>query len=112
MGNRDNFTMVDNSIIRGESVQLSNGAFRLYVLLQSYCYGKRKLCWPNQETLSLALGGVDRTTIYRYERELIERGLITVKLHKKPVTEHDGKMHRSSTYVLNYYEPWETDADE
>jgi hypothetical protein len=55
--------------------ELSDGAFRLYVLLLKYAQ-QRGGCWPGRERLARDLGTTTRT-IDRRLAELIERGLIT-----------------------------------
>ncbi|PJI07669.1 helix-turn-helix domain-containing protein [Clostridium sp. CT7] len=71
-----NFTIVQNKDITSD---LSNGAFRLYILLQSYCYGNQKhTCYPSQATLSKQLNRTTRT-IQRYLKELEDKGYIEKK---------------------------------
>ncbi len=54
---------------------LTDGAFRLYVLLLKYAR-QAEQCWPGRERLSKDLGKSVRTIDYRLD-ELVERGLIT-----------------------------------
>lgn len=70
-----NFTPVSNDII---NMNMSDGAFRLYCLIQSYCYGEKTECYPSQKTLAEKLRKSVRT-IQRYITELIKFGLIKVK---------------------------------
>lgn len=70
-----NFTPVSNDII---NMNMSDGAFRLYCLLQSYCFGEKRECYPSQKTLAEKLRKSVRT-VQRYITELIELGLIKVK---------------------------------
>lgn len=70
-----NFTPVSNNII---DMEMSDGAYRLYCLIQSYCYGEKMQCYPSQNTLAARLRKSVRT-IQRYITELIELGLIKVK---------------------------------
>ena len=64
----DNDTMVEN---------MSDGAFRLYCVLQSYCFGEKDICFPSQKTLGEKLRRSVRT-IQRYIKELVEAKLIQV----------------------------------
>lgn len=70
-----NFTPISNDII---NMNMSDGAFRLYCLLQSYCFGEKRECYPSQKTLAEKLRKSVRT-IQRYITELVELGLIKVK---------------------------------
>ncbi|MBD3256731.1 MAG: hypothetical protein GF383_16675 [Candidatus Lokiarchaeota archaeon] len=63
---------------------LSDGAFRLYVLLLKYAQ-QRGGCWPGRERLARELGTTTRT-IDRRLAELTERGLITRVQRGKGVT--------------------------
>lgn len=67
-----NYTIIQNSDITSS---LSDGAFRLYCLLQSYCFGEKDYCYPSQNTLALKLHKSIRT-IQRYIQELIQAKLI------------------------------------
>lgn len=67
-----NYTLIDNSIITSN---VSNGAFRLYIVLSSYCFGNKSTCFPSQNTLAEKLNKSVRT-IQRYLKELILKGLI------------------------------------
>ena len=113
MGRRKDFTKVDNSVVRGESADLSHGAFRLYVLLCSYCYGDKATAWPGQDRLGEQMGGVCRRTLRRYAKELEKAGLVRVQRNIKPVKEPDGQRHRSNTYIMSFWEPWDdTNSDD
>lgn len=70
-----NFTIVSNDIITSN---ISNGAYRLYTLLQSYCYGDKCNCYPSQKTLANNLSRSIRT-IQRYIKELKDNGYIDIK---------------------------------
>ncbi len=72
---RMSFTAISNDIM---DINMSDGAFRLYCLIESYCYGGKKECFPSQKTLAERLRKSVRTT-QRYINELIKLGLITVK---------------------------------
>ena len=96
--------MLDNSIIRGESIRLGNNAFRLYALLLSYCYGDKVDAWPSQETLGDIMS-VSRWTVRRCAKELEAAGLIQIQRNLRTVKEPDGHRHRSNTYRLNVYDP-------
>lgn len=67
------YTIIQNSDIISN---LSDGAFRLYCLLQSMCYGKDKdYCYPSQSYLGNKLHKSVRT-VQRYLKELIDNKLI------------------------------------
>lgn len=70
-----NFTPLSNDII---NMKMSDGAFRLYCLLESYCFGEKRECYPSQKTLAEKLRKSVRT-IQRYITELVELGLIKVR---------------------------------
>ncbi|URZ18774.1 helix-turn-helix domain-containing protein [Clostridium felsineum] len=71
-----NFTIIKNKDITSS---LTNGAFRLYVLLESYCYGNSKnTCYPSQLTLGEKLNRSVRT-IQRYLKELESKGYVAKK---------------------------------
>lgn len=71
----NNFTILPKELL---NKKLSQGAFRLYVVLISYCYGNKDMCYPSQSTLAAKMDKCTRT-IRRYLRELEEHNLITVK---------------------------------
>lgn len=70
------YTIVENDFIEIEDI--SDGAFRLYVVLKKMCYGDKDSCFPSQEYLSNKLGKSIRT-IQRYIDELIEYGVVIKK---------------------------------
>ncbi|PJI09951.1 MULTISPECIES: helix-turn-helix domain-containing protein [Clostridium] len=70
-----NFTIIKNSDITSN---LSNGAFRLYVLLKSYCYAEKDNCYPSQKTLADKLNRSIRT-IQRYLKELVTKNIIRIR---------------------------------
>lgn len=67
-----NFTMIENDIM---DKNISDGAFRLYSILKSYCFGNKTTCFPSQETLGKRMRKSVRT-IQRYLNELIDASLI------------------------------------
>lgn len=71
-----NYTIINNTDITSSSI--SDGAFRLYILLQSYCFGEKDTCFPSQNTLAAKLNKSVRT-IQRYLKELIDAKLIQAK---------------------------------
>jgi|GEM_PF-1358361 len=70
------YTIIDNDFIEIE--KLSNGAFRLYVILKKMCFGNKNSCFPSQEYLASRLDKSVRT-IQRYIEELIEYGIVIKK---------------------------------
>lgn len=66
-----NYTIIQNDTITSN---LSNGAFRLYCLLQSMCYNK-DYCFPSQNYLSKKLNKSTKT-IQRYLQELYDAKLV------------------------------------
>jgi len=71
-----NFTMIPNEIISNKNI--SQGAFKLYCILNNYCYGNKDTCFPSQRTLADQMKKCMRT-IQRYIKELIENGIIIIK---------------------------------
>ncbi|MEW9094142.1 MAG: helix-turn-helix domain-containing protein [Clostridiaceae bacterium] len=71
----DNFTLLSKEIIH---MDISMGAFKLYSILSTYCYGKKDSCFPSQKTLANDMGKCTRT-IRRYLKELELNNLISVK---------------------------------
>lgn len=69
------FTKIKNELMDKE---ISNGAFRLYCMIESYCYGDKDSCFPSQKTLGSRLKKSART-IQRYINELGTAKLITIK---------------------------------
>jgi DNA-binding transcriptional ArsR family regulator len=67
-----NYTIIQNDTITSN---LSNGAFRLYCLLQSMCYGDKDACFSSKNYLSEKLNKSVRT-IRRYLEELYNAKLI------------------------------------
>ncbi|ARC85219.1 HTH domain protein [Clostridium argentinense CDC 2741] len=67
-----NYTIIQNDAITSN---LGNGAFRLYCLLQSMCYGEKDSCFPSQNYLAEKLNKSTRT-IQRYLQELYNAKLI------------------------------------
>lgn len=71
----NSFTMIPNGVISDKNI--SHGAFRLYCILNSYCYGSKDSCFPSQNTLAQRMNKCIRT-IQRYLRELMENGIIKI----------------------------------
>ena len=69
------YTLIYNDEI---TLNISDGAFRLYMLLQSMCYGDKDNCFPSQKYLAEKLKKSIRT-VQRYLNELMEASLITKK---------------------------------
>lgn len=69
------YTNIDNSIM---SYNISDGAFKLFFLLQSMCYNEKTECFPSQNYLAEKLNKSVRT-IQRYIEELISAGLLKKK---------------------------------
>jgi DNA-binding transcriptional MocR family regulator len=69
------FTPISNELL---DMNMSDGAFRLYCLIQSYCFGDKEQCYPSQKVLASRLRKSVRT-VQRYITELIELGLLVVK---------------------------------
>ncbi|WP_291562120.1 MULTISPECIES: helix-turn-helix domain-containing protein [unclassified Clostridium] len=67
-----NYTIIQNDTITSN---LSDGAFRLYCLLQSMCYNK-DYCFPSQSYLAKKLNNKSVRTIQRYLQELYNAKLI------------------------------------
>jgi DNA-binding transcriptional MocR family regulator len=70
-----NFTPISNELL---DMNMSDGAFRLYCLIQSYCFGEKEECYPSQKVLASRLRKSVRT-VQRYITELSELGLLVVK---------------------------------
>lgn len=70
-----NYTIIQNSDITSN---ISNGAFRLYCLLNSMCYGDKNTCYPGQFYLAEKLSKSIRT-IQRYLKELVQAKMIKIK---------------------------------
>ncbi len=69
----DNFTTFHNNIFH---LGLTNDAIVLYLRLKSMAYGKKTFSYPSVQTLADYFG-VNRRTIQRWMKELIDRGVIT-----------------------------------
>jgi hypothetical protein len=72
------FWRIPRSIAAISDKKLSAGAKLLYAVLSTRASGYGA-CWPYKRTLQDDLGGVSLKTIYRWQRELIEAGLLRVK---------------------------------
>jgi len=73
--------MYNESIIQNidiTNIKISDGAYRLYILLQSMCYGDKCTCYPSEKYLAVSLGRSVRT-IQRYLLELVKEGLILIR---------------------------------
>jgi hypothetical protein len=75
-----NFTAVPNDLVRGDvrhddGRPLSDGAFRLYCLILSYCRPPANACKATQGTLGARLG-VSTKTVRKRLTELEERRLV------------------------------------
>ena len=70
------FTIIPNEVMNNKN--LSHGAFKLYSVLASYCYGDKNTCYPSQATLAERMG-VSVRTVRRYLQELIDAGLVQKK---------------------------------
>ncbi|WP_125153610.1 helix-turn-helix domain-containing protein [Clostridium rectalis] len=68
------FILIEEEILEKN---LSDGAFKLYVILMSYCYGYKDSCYPSEKTLAKRLKRSLRS-VTRYIKELREKGAITV----------------------------------
>lgn len=71
----NNFVIVENDIL---ALNLSGQAFKLYIILKSYCFSGKTSCFPSQETLSKRLNKSVRT-VQRALKELSSAGLIKIK---------------------------------
>jgi DNA-binding transcriptional regulator YhcF (GntR family) len=67
--------MIPNEIISNKNI--SHGAFKLYCILNSYCYGNKDTCFPSQKTLAEHMKKCTRT-IQRYLKELLDNGIIKI----------------------------------
>ncbi|MEG1255050.1 helix-turn-helix domain-containing protein [Clostridium sp.] len=70
------YTRISNDII--EMSNISNGAFRLNIILQKMCFGDKNKCFPSQSYLAKALNKSVRT-VQRYIDELIKAKVIVKK---------------------------------
>lgn len=70
-----NYTILPNNDI---TLNISDGAFRLYCLLNSMCYGEKDSCFPGQSYLAQKLNRSIRT-IQRYMIELVKAKMIKIK---------------------------------
>jgi len=70
------YTRISNDII--EMSNISNGAFRLNIILQKMCFGEKNQCFPSQSYLAKALNKSVRT-VQRYIDELIKARVIVKK---------------------------------
>lgn len=73
----NNYTILNNEDIINTNI--SSSAFRLYCLLQSYCYSNKLQCFPSQKTLSEKLGNKSIRSVQRWLQELVSAGLISIK---------------------------------
>lgn len=71
-----NETVIQNELIIDNKI--SDGAYRLYILLQSMCYGDKVVCYPSQQYLADKLKKSVRT-IQRYFDELVKNDLVRKK---------------------------------
>lgn len=71
-----NFTIASNSDIT--NLKISDGAYRLYMLLTSMAYNSKIQVYPSQKYLGTALGRSVRT-IQRYLKELKKLGYISIR---------------------------------
>jgi DNA-binding transcriptional regulator YhcF (GntR family) len=78
-----NYTVIDNNLITSN---ISDGSYRLYILLQSMCYGDKITCYPSIKFLAISLGRSTRT-INRYIKELEKYNLI-VKKRRGSISNH------------------------
>lgn len=84
------------TIVSNENLQanISNGSFKLLILLSSYCYGDKTECYPSEATLATKLNRSIRT-VQRYLKELVNSGLILVIR----------RSHRTNLYKLTKKQP-------
>lgn len=71
-----NYTILQNKDITCNNI--SDGAFRLYIFLNSMCYGDKNSCFPGQSYLAEKLNRSIRT-IQRYLKELVQVKMIKIK---------------------------------
>ena len=88
----DNFTTFHNCMFL---LGLSNDAIVLYLRLKSMAYGKKTFSYPSVQTLADHFG-VNRRTIQRWMKELIDRGVIT----RIEWFNEKTKMQTSNRYVI------------
>jgi len=69
----NNETIIQNELIA--NIRISDGAYRLYIMLQSMCYGQKCECYPSEHYLATSLGRSVRT-VQRYLKELVQHNLI------------------------------------
>jgi hypothetical protein len=73
--NMTNYFILQNSDITSN---ISDGAFRVYTLLNSMCFGTKNSCFPGQAYLAEKLNRSVRT-IQRYIIELVKAKMIKIK---------------------------------
>ncbi|WP_051931682.1 MULTISPECIES: helix-turn-helix domain-containing protein [Clostridiaceae] len=69
------FISIDSEIL---NTNIDGQALKLYCLLESYCYGDKKDCFPSQNTLATRMNKSIRT-IQRYLKTLKNLGLVIIK---------------------------------
>lgn len=88
----DNFTTFHNCLFL---LGLSNDAIVLYLRLKSMAYGKKTFSYPSVQTLADYFS-VNRRTIQRWMKELIDRGVIT----RIEWFNEKTKMQTSNRYII------------
>lgn len=88
----DNFTTFHNCLFL---LGLSNDAIVLYLCLKSMAYGKKTFSYPSVQTLANYFS-VNRRTIQRWMKELIDRGIIT----RIEWFNEKTKMQTSNRYII------------
>lgn len=69
------YTLISNNIL---NYNISQGALKLYFILESMCFGDKIECFPSQQYLARKMSRSIRT-VQRYLKELIENNIILKK---------------------------------
>ena len=73
------YTLISNGIL---NYNISQGALKLYFILESMCFGDKIECFPSQQYLARKMSRSIRS-IQRYLKELIENNIILKKKKRK-----------------------------
>ncbi|WP_070109936.1 helix-turn-helix domain-containing protein [Clostridium acetireducens] len=88
------YTLMENKIL---NKKISSGAFKLYFILSSYCFGEKNICFPSQKYLAKKLDKSTRT-VQRYTKELRECGLIEIEKGRRGINNYKVMYFKKSIY--------------
>lgn len=91
------YTLISNDILK---YNISQGALKLYFILESMCFGDKVECFPSQQYLAKKMNRSIRS-IQRYLKELIENNIILKKRRGSISNIYSVVLKKNNTIISN-----------